>query len=324
MKTILTRTLTLTTAIVAGCAHAPRPSINTNHESPAVRIEPVKPVQLVEIPQLLPLPGQLKRLPDIAFDPIEPADPAKRVESANAAARIEPTRSNFINANQVWPYNPDALYQVYASPERVTDIALETGETLISVSAGDTVRWVIGDTTSGEGAGVRVHILVKPIRPALHTNLLINSDRRTYHLELTSTAATWMAAVSWQYPLDSLAKLKEKQRKADQGLPVADGVNVERLNFDYEIAGPNVAWRPIRAFDDGEKVYIQFPNSISQSEMPPLFIVNQKTQSELVNYRVRSPYYVVDRLFEAAELRLGGQHEVRVRIERRPRTGRST
>jgi type IV secretory pathway VirB9-like protein len=36
---------------------------------------------------------------------------------------------------------------VYSAPEKITDIALETGEEITSVSAGDTVRWVVGDTT---------------------------------------------------------------------------------------------------------------------------------------------------------------------------------
>ena len=310
--------------VMSGCTHSP-PKKAPAQEIQAQRVDIGKPVELVEIPKLLPLPGQLKPMPDIRFDPIEPADPTKRVESANAAARVEPTRSNYINANQVWPYNPDALYQLYASPERVTDIALESGEELVSVSAGDTVRWVIGDTTSGANAAQRVHILVKPIRTGLHTNLLINTDRRTYHLELSSTTATWMGAVSWQYPLEQLSRLKDAQRKIDKAVPVADGLNLESLNFEYEVSGPHVSWRPIRAFDDGEKVYIQFPSSIAQSEMPPLFIVGPKAQSELVNYRVRSPYYIVDRLFQAAELRLGGRQEVRVRIERHDgRAGHST
>ncbi|WP_163602773.1 TrbG/VirB9 family P-type conjugative transfer protein, partial [Klebsiella pneumoniae] len=76
------------------------------------------------------------------------------------------------------------------------------GEQLVGagpVAAGDTVRWIIGDTTSGAGATARVHILVKPTRPDLSTNLVINTDRRTYHLELRAGAATYMASVSWTY-----------------------------------------------------------------------------------------------------------------------------
>src|SRR3546814_13416418 len=94
---------------------------------------------------------------------------------------------------------------------QVTDIALMEGEQLVGpgpVAAGDHVRWIIGDTVSGTGERSRVHILVKPTRPDLTTNLVINTDRRTYHLELRATERTWMASVSWNYPQDRLIALR--------------------------------------------------------------------------------------------------------------------
>ena len=129
-----------------------------------------------------------------------------------------------------------------------------------------------------------------------------------------------MASVSWQYPLDQLAVLKSANRHAYSVAPVADGIALDRLNFNYEISGSTPAWRPIRVFDDGEKVYVQFPAEIAQSELPPLFIIGDRKQAELVNYRSRTPYYIVDRLFDAAELRLGGKDNVRVRIDRKEGT----
>ncbi len=66
----------------------------------------------------------------------------------------------------------------------------------MSVAAGDTARWTVGDTSSGTGEGKRTHILVKPFAPGLRTNLMIATDRRTHHLQLESTAATAMAAIS--------------------------------------------------------------------------------------------------------------------------------
>src|SRR3546814_16993560 len=86
----------------------------------------------------LPLPAQLKPLPTPARQ--TPVNPRRDVASANQAARIEPAKDGFINAMQVWPYSDGALYQVYASPGRVPDIALQPGEQLVSVSAGDTGR----------------------------------------------------------------------------------------------------------------------------------------------------------------------------------------
>ncbi len=198
----------------------------------------------------------------------------------------------------------------------MTDIALQEGEQLVSVSAGDTVRWVIGDTSSGAGAGARVHILVKPTRPDLRTNLVVNTDRRTYLLELTATELTWMASVSWDYPQDRLLVLQNQNRRAEAAAPSADDIPLERLHFRYAITGDAPPWRPVRAFDDGEKVYIQFPAGIAQGELPPLFVIGPTGESQLVNYRYRAPYYVVDRLFGAAELRLGGERQQVVRIER--------
>ncbi|WP_339548801.1 TrbG/VirB9 family P-type conjugative transfer protein, partial [Pseudomonas sp. RA_35y_Pfl2_P32] len=148
---------------------------------PAVQLaDPPKPVEIVEVPKLLPLPGQLKPLHDGHPKP-ESGDPRKRVEKANAAARMQPTRNGYINAVQVYPFAAGALYQVYAAPGQVTDVALQEGEQLVGsgpVAAGDTVRWIIGDTESGVGAAKQVHILVKPTRADLMTNLVINTDRR--------------------------------------------------------------------------------------------------------------------------------------------------
>ena len=310
--------LSLSGALVA-CATPPPLAAPPDELVPAARLpEPPKPVEVVEVPKLLPLPGQLKPRPhsQTQWSASPAADPRGDVSRAHEAARVEPTLDNYVNATQLWPYSPDALYQVYTSPERVTDIALEAGETLISVSAGDTVRWVIGDTASGTGAEERVHVLVKPVRPDLTTNLVIHTNRRSYHLELTATPDTWIAAVAWRYPLDRLAMLMTRTATAEAVAPVATGVALERLNFRYRITGDSPAWRPLRAFDDGEKVYIQFP--VGVSDLPPLFTVGPKGQVELVNYRSRPPYYLVDRLFEAAELRLGTDAQETVRISRLP------
>lgn len=102
-------------------------------------------------------------------------------------------------------------------------------------------------------------------------------------------------------------------------MPVDSGLSLESLRFRYAISGDSPSWKPLRAFDDGRKVYIQFPAGIAQGELPPLFVIGAQGYGQLVNYRFRSPYYVVDRLFGAAELRLGGFNGGKadvVRIER--------
>ena len=313
--------LLMSASMLAGCSHLQKPpeiALDDPAEPAVLLADPPAPVEVVELPKPLPLPGQLKPLPRGKPTP-EAADPAARVNQANAAARVQPMRNGFINAVQVYPFTGGALYQVYTAPGQITDVALQAGEQLTGsgpVAAGDTVRWIIGDTESETGVAKKVHILVKPTRPDLVTNLVINTDRRTYFLELRSTEKTYMASVSWQYPEDQLIALRRRNAAAATAAPIDAGIDVSKLRFRYVITGDNPPWRPLSAFDDGSKVYIEMPRGIAQGEAPPLFVIGPEGDGQLVNYRVRQNYYIVDRLFGAAELRLGGEHQQTVRISR--------
>ena len=289
--------------------------------------EPLEYEALVEpalhYPEMI-MPGQMKPNPiDIEFFDNRPSMSGfQAVSYANNAAIVKPTTENYLNAIQLYPYTPGSLYQVYTSPTQVTDIALEKGEGLITVSAGDTERWTVGDTVSGSGLNEQVHILVKPMAANLSTNAIITSTKRTYYLDLKSFADTYMAAVSWRYPHDAIRQFIKPKPKATYVTKASFSesdlkLKKEDLRFDYVIKGDSPNWRPTRVFDDGAKTYIQFPKDLSVSEAPPLFVTERKGKTaNLVNYRVKGDYYVVDRLFDAAELRLGEKDQMIVRIER--------
>lgn len=239
-----------------------------------------------------------------------------RVATANRAATQEPQRQAFLNAVQVFPFTDGAIYRVYTAPGAVTDIALQAGEALVAVAAGDTVRWVIGDTVSGSGAEKRTHVLVKPFSSGLATNLVITTDRRTYHLQLAATPRTAMAALSWTYPADQLIALRRAADQLASATPVSADVAIDALHFNYAISGDQPAWRPLRAFDDGRQTFLEFPASLSVGDAPPFFIVGPTGQAELANYRVRGRFYIIDRIFDVAELRLGTRKQQVVRISR--------
>lgn len=246
---------------------------------------------------------------------------ARPVAAATEAARVSPRPAGWQGATQLFVYAPGGLYQVYAAVGQVTDIVLQEGEALSdtgAVAAGDTVRWVIGEAASGNGTGRRTHILVKPTDPGLRTNLVINTDKRTYHVELRSTSATYMASVGWSYPQDELIAVRARIEAAAAvaNTQVQTGIDPAKLDFAYRLSGANPPWKPVEVFDDGAKTYLLFPETISQSELPPLFLIGEKNKAELVNYRVSGRYIVVDRLFSVAELRLGTKRQQIVRIER--------
>ena len=320
MRTVRsTLVISVSAFVLAACAgNTPPPAFpydSGDFKPAAIQSEPPRPVKIVTLPEPLPLPGQLQPPPTLGKSP-DKTPPTKRVQVANKSALLEPTKHGYINAIQVYPFEQGALYRLYAAPDEVTDIVLQPGETLSSISAGDTVRWVVGDTTSGTGNDKQVHVLVKPFAPGLKTNLVIMTDRRSYHLELDSTEHTSMAAISWTYPEDELVALRQQNREAEGAATIAANLSLVDLHFRYAISGDHPPWRPVRAFDDGSKVYIEFPKRLDQGEAPPLFVVGPQGGNQLVNYRVRGNYYIVDRLFAAAELRLGEKPQQVVRISR--------
>lgn len=275
----------------------------------------VPPLPVVQAPVTDERPRPLHTPPswNVARGGAAAGTPAGRVENANAAARVEPRREGYYNAIQIYPWSEGALYQVYAAPGQITNIALEPGEGLTGagpIAAGDTARWIIGDTESGSGAHRRVHVLVKPTRPDISTNLVITTDRRIYMIELRAREALYMPAVAWAYPAPPAG-----QR---QSVPAAPVIPVETArNYRYGLTGDRPPWRPISVFDDGRRVYVVFPRGIVQGEMPPIFVLGSDGEPQIVNSRIHQNILIVDRLFGAAELRLGsGERQQTVRIVR--------
>ncbi|MBR0947024.1 MULTISPECIES: P-type conjugative transfer protein TrbG [Bradyrhizobium] len=308
-KRALLSALMLCSSVLGGCATYIPPEISYDTEVPPL---PATPVALDDRLRPLHVPPLWKPALGGKSAGKEEAEPVSRVEMANNAARVEPRKRGYFNAAQIYAYSPGALYQIYAAPGQITDIALEEGEQLTGsgpIAAGDTVRWVVGDTESGSGDTRRVHVLVKPTRASIETNLVVNTDRRTYLIELRSRERPYMPSVAWYYP--ETARERWRPVALKPALP-----NPAQRISRYAIEGDSPPWRPLAAYDDGRKVYVEFPQGIVQGEMPPLFVIGPDGKTELVNYRADGNVLIVDRLFAAAELRLGGEHQKKVRIVR--------
>ena len=89
--------LLVSASALAGCATTSAKPPAIAYDDPPREIaatpaaQPPRAVEVVTIPEPLPLPGQLKPLAAGAATS-EPADPRRRVGAANAAARVQPTR----------------------------------------------------------------------------------------------------------------------------------------------------------------------------------------------------------------------------------------
>jgi type IV secretion system protein VirB9 len=247
----------------------------------------------------------------------------RRAVDANADARSYPRPDAYINATLYYDYEPGRLYEIETSPHFLTAIILRPGERLLAKAAGDTVRWVLGETAEGVGASQQVVVLVKPIRGGLRTNVVLTTDQRTYLIEAASReGGAYTSAVSWNYPQDQMQVLAA-QAAAESAAVVAPALAIDQLHFGYKIEPVHSKpphWQPIRVFDDGLKTYVQFPVNMASTDAPPLFLVGPGDTAQLVNYHYINGYYVVDRLFDVAELRLGEKPQLVVRITA-PRAG---
>ena len=141
------------------------------------------------------------------------------------------------------------------------------------------MRWIIGDTESGAGATRRVHILVKPTRADITTNLVINTDRRTYMIELRSAEKPYMAAVAWAYPQPPAVAAADRSRDAGRSRRRRSQLPLRHSPATARRGGRSV-------YDDGRQVFIEFPRGIVQGEMPPLFVIGPEGEAQIVNYRV--------------------------------------
>ena len=224
---------------------------------------------------------------------------------ANGAARQRPEREAFSSARYIYTYAPGALYELYANPNFISTILLEEGETLEDVAAGDTSRWQLSETTSEGAEGARTIVLVKPNATGLRTNIVLVTDRRTYLVEaLAHAGEAYSAQIAWCYP----------ESVSDRSPLTGAGV----FNFEYRIRttrGARPAWTPRRVFDDGRRTWIEFDAATEAADLPPLFVITPEG-AELTNYRIDGRRYMVDRIFDAADLRLGVRAPVVVRIER--------
>jgi P-type conjugative transfer protein TrbG len=305
MLTILTFALTVPTNVDAGgrakAKAAPQTATNTSQRA--------RPVALT------------RRSTPVALASNPVSGPAA-IRVANVEALAPSRADGFVNAAQVFPYETGRVFEIWTAPLRITTISLELGETITNKASGDTERWMIGDTTSGTGPTLQTHILVKPYRAAIATNMVVTTNRRVYLLSLRAaeSADAFNAAVTWTHPqpLPSSGTQTADAPLAIAG-PLGRTASIDALNQNYRIKAGwrRPPWTPVSVSDDGRQTFITFPESLGSTEAPPLFVLADNGDAQLVNWRKQGNVYVVDRLFAKAELRLGGTGPKVVRIERK-------
>jgi P-type conjugative transfer protein TrbG len=234
-----------------------------------------------------------------------------KVERSSLLALQQPRKVKISGAKTIFNYKDTAVYEVTSAVDHVTDIQLMPGEFITTPpTAGDTVRWNLAVMKSGRAPLETTHLVVKPLDEDIQTNLIITTDQHVYQIKLKS-GDYHTPVVAWNYPETYEAALKEATQREEQSEVT---IAPEELRFTYQIEGDDYDWKPVRVFDDGKKTFIQMPPAMRVSEAPALFLLEDGSEPLLVNYRKKGDYYIVDRLFESAELRVGPKRKITIEL----------
>jgi type IV secretion system protein VirB9 len=216
---------------------------------------------------------------------------------------------------------------IVCAPLRVCDIELQVGEAVLGAPhIGDAIRWKVAPAVSGTGEHAVTHLVVKPTEAGLDTNLIVPTDRRTYHLRLVSSVDHYVSSVAFDYPEDNRRAWEEllKAQQINDTTSVSEGqptVAVNRLNFNYKIkvVRGKPSFKPLRAMDDGYHTYIAMNEDMPQREAPALIGISPSGAELMLNYRLKGNLYMVDGTqFKLALISGVGRHQERIELTRDP------
>ena len=297
--------------------------------APVKSQSPVKPpVQEVLAANPAPVPGVERVIPQPAVKRLQTIEQkrlaALRDWEASGVAEALVSQNGAIE----YPYGY-ARPVIACAPLHVCTITLMPGESITSLSLGDTVRWLAQQSTAGN----KPVIVVKPVQAAISTNMVVTTDAgRVYYMHLVADKSQYVPMVSFYDPAAMMRQEHAAIAAAEAAKAAAEMVKVKRdqeviasfkpgfdpakLDFDYRCRG-NEDLLPARVFGSETHTYLQMPKDQKAKDAPAVFAMRGE-QTELVNLRTKGDYYVIDGRPSKFQLLLGvGSDQRAVTCERK-------
>jgi type IV secretion system protein TrbG len=208
-----------------------------------------------------------------------------------------------------WPRERLVPYTDHATPLTIdvapfqdVDLSLQPGEQIDGFALGDDERFTAAPMTSGDPASPTPHAILKCKIAGIETSGAIYTSEHIYRVHLRCREKTSLDSISYYYPDTTLAEMRAADAAPltlpQQADPIAPTVDQSRLNYAYKIDGPaHLPWLPTKAWDDGTRVWVQLPRTTSPIA-PAVFGDN----GAALNFRLRNQFFVIDSLFNRAEL----------------------
>ena len=218
----------------------------------------------------------------------------------------------------IFPFG-QAMPRLTCSPSRACDIELEPGETPRKVILGDQANWTWEAADSIEKGKTVNHVVAQPRDNEVESNMIITTDRRTYHIKLYAPKkeGVYLNRIGFYYPEQLVSSWDDKAGRVAESKAKEESINVmpssvppEQMAFDYRVDG-DADFKPLRVFNDGERTYITMPEDVRRGEYPTLSLLDEDGKSMVVDYRKKinaktgEISFQVDKLFHRAELHRG-------------------
>lgn len=204
---------------------------------------------------------------------------------------------------------------VACAPLHICIIKFQDDEHISNISIGDSVRWKAQASTAGKYPT----LVIKPTTVNIKTNVAVMTDQgRIYYLTLVSYTNRWVPLVSFYDPqkiVETVVQTETEKAKAEVKAAVKKNEDtiaelpgdLSKLDFNYKSSVSCCSSsdiKPLRVFSSEGHTYIEMPDSLKYKDAPAIFsLVNG--QQELVNYKTKGAYYIVDGVPDKLNLVLG-------------------
>lgn len=184
---------------------------------------------------------------------------------------------------RVATYQEGQVYRLSVSLTHVTTVEFSEGETIRSIIAGDTEGFEIDGVPGGRA------FAIKPLARAVHTNVTVYTNRRSYYFNVKEASQPTFYVVQFRYPEDNRR--------------TANAVAAQAPNYNYG-ANERIEITPTRVWDDGTFTYFQFGRN---APVPAIFrhsngrertVNTQQVQNGVIRVSGVNPEWVL-RLGEA-------------------------
>lgn len=220
----------------------------------------------------------------------KPQKPVEVIEERSLDAEL-PNRINESSDCTYHDYRSGEVYNIGTLNGYLTDITLESGETLERITLGDNQRWDIDtyqDTVDGTW-----HIYVQPVQHDISTNMIICTDRRNYQVLLDANGL-YEPIVAWRYKSSPV-----QHAKTVRNITVD---SADKLNFRYK-ADREADQGPQYIFDDGRNTYLVFDPDTIASISPAVFTTEKYSGNlTLIDYEKSGSNLIINGKYDNLKL----------------------